>query len=77
MTAAGATAGVPVPASAKTMKSMGTARAVSFSQYWNAWTNVMDRIPPAITVRQTTATTATGPTQAGSPVVIRMVRAAP
>ena len=56
---------------------MGTATAVSLSQYWNAWTNVMERIPPATTVMQTTATTATGPTHAGSPVVIRMARAAP
>ena len=26
--------------------SAGTAMAVSFSQYWNAWTNVMPFIPP-------------------------------
>jgi hypothetical protein len=56
---------------------MGTASAVSLSQYWKAWTNVMERIPPDTTVTQTTATTATWPTQAGRPVVIRMASAAP
>ena len=59
------------------MNRIGTASAVSFSQYWNAWTKVMDRMPPATTVTQTTATTATIPTHAGSPVVIRMASAAP
>ena len=59
------------------MNRIGTASAVSFSQYWKAWTKVMERMPPATTVTQTTATTATMPTQAGSPVVIRIVSAAP
>jgi hypothetical protein len=59
------------------MNTTGTAKAVSFSQYWNACTKVMERIPPATTVRHTTMTTATEPTQDGSPVVMRIVRAAP
>ena len=77
LTAAGTGGCVPCPASTNTMNRKGTARAVSLSQYWNAWTNVMDRIPPAATVRHTTTTTATEPTQDGRPVVMRMVSAAP
>ena len=59
------------------MKTSGTASAVSLSQYWKACTNVMERIPPATTVRLTTTTTAVDPTHEGRPVVVRMVRAAP
>ncbi len=51
--------------------------AVSFSQYWNAWTNVMDRIPPPTTFAITMAATTTGPIQNGSPRRIFRVRPAP
>src|SRR5262249_8297652 len=43
----------------------GTASAVSLSQYWNACTNVIDRMPPKTTVAITTTPAATTPLQDG------------
>src|SRR5919107_4451031 len=37
----------------------GTASAVSLSQYWNAWTKVIERMPPKVTLAVTTRPTAT------------------
>ena len=55
----------------------GIASAASFSQNWNAWTNVMERMPPAATTTATSNATASDPTQLGRPVVMRTVSAAP
>ena len=40
--------------------STGTAIAVSLSQNWNAWTNVIERMPPATTLSMTTRPTTSG-----------------
>jgi hypothetical protein len=64
---ASAIAGVPLPASIRAINTIGTASAVSFSQYWKACTKVMERIPPATTVRHTTMTTATDPPRTAGP----------
>jgi hypothetical protein len=50
---------------------------VTFSQYWNAWTKVIDRMPPAATVVTTTTATMNSPTHRGAPVTVRSVRPAP
>lgn len=71
------TRGRPSPCQARIRKSAGTSRAVSLSQYWNAWTKVMLRIPPAATEITTTAATITGPSQPGAPVRISSVSPAP
>src|SRR4051812_26044099 len=55
----------------------GTAIAVSFTQYWKAWTKVMLRIPPTVTLSVTTTPTTTAPTQAGAPVTVDSVSPAP
>ena len=55
--------------------SAGIATAVSFSQYWNACTNVMERIPPATTLAMTMPPTTSGPSQTGRPS--RVFRASP
>ena len=47
------------------------ARAVTFSQYWKACTNVMLRIPPDSTVTSTTSATSAAPTHVGAPVSVR------
>ena len=57
--------------------SAGTAIAVSLSQYWNACTKVIERIPPPITVSSTTTPAATTPAQAGSGVSAVSARPAP
>jgi hypothetical protein len=44
-------------------KTAGTEMAVTFSQYWNAWTNVMPRMPPSATLAVITPPTTTTPTQ--------------
>ena len=54
----------------------GTASAVSFSQYWNACTKVIDRMPPKVTLAVTSRPTATTPTQEGSEVTTVRVRPA-
>ncbi len=51
--------------------------AVSLSQYWKAWTNVMLRMPPVATLNTTTAATSRPPTQPGAPVASRTVSPAP
>ncbi len=51
--------------------------AVSLSQYWKAWTNVIERMPPAATVTPTTTATTAAPTHCGAPVRARRVMPAP
>ena len=46
-------------------KTAGTTSAVSFSQNWNACTNVIDRMPPPTTVSTTTSPAPAMPLQAG------------
>jgi hypothetical protein len=53
----------------------GTTSAVSLSQYWNAWTNVIERMPPPTTVSTTTSPAPAIPLQAGS--AVRVVSANP
>ncbi len=53
------------------------ASAVSFTQYWNACTNVMLRIPPAATLAVTTTPTTTAPSQYGAPATVARVSPAP
>jgi hypothetical protein len=50
---------------------------VSFSQNWNACTNVIERMPPAATTTATMTATASDPAHEGRPVVMRTVSAAP
>ena len=57
--------------------SAGIAIAVSLSQYWNACTNVIDRIPPATTLVMTIAPTATGPSHTGVPSSVLSASPAP
>ena len=52
------------------MKKTGTSRAVSLSQYWNACTSVMLRMPPASTLTSTTTATTSPPTQGRAPVIV-------
>ena len=69
--------GAPSDCHAITRKSTGVAIAVTLSQYWNAWTSVMDRMPPAITLRTTTAATSAAPAATGEPVTDRSATPAP
>ena len=69
--------GPPSARQASTRNSTGTASAVSLSQYWNAWTKVMLRMPPATTLTSTTTATRAAPTQVGAPVTARRVSPAP
>ena len=50
---------------------------MSLSQYWNAWTNVMLRMPPDTTLTMTMTATSTVPTHGGAPVTVRIVSPAP
>ena len=50
---------------------------MSLSQYWNACTKVMLRIPPVATLNTTTTATSRPPTQPGAPVARVTVRPAP
>jgi hypothetical protein len=59
------------------MTKIGMASAVSFSQYWNAWTKVIERIPPAATLITTITATTSAPSQGGAPVTVRRVSPAP
>ncbi len=72
-------AGLVAPSPAHTTRStaIGISRAVSFSQYWKAWTNVMLRIPPDVTLASTTRATITAPSQSGAPIVAVRVTLAP
>jgi hypothetical protein len=54
----------------------GSAIAVSFSQYWNACTNVIERMPPATTPATTTTATTSAPTHGGTPVTVSSARPA-
>jgi len=66
-----------VPGRSSSTNTTGAATAVSFSQYWNACTKVIERMPPAATTTPTMTATPTAPTHRGSPVVMPTVRAAP
>ena len=55
----------------------GTARDTSLSQYWKAWTKVIERMPPESTVTHTTVMTSPAPTQPGAPAAIPSASAAP
>src|SRR5688572_16190865 len=70
-------AGGSPPPTTSSSATTGNASAVSFSQNWNACTNVIERMPPAATTTATSTATATAPAHEGSPVVIRTVSAAP
>ena len=47
------------------------------SQYWKAWTKVIDRIPPGLTDASTTIATTSEPAHGGAPMVERSVTPAP
>jgi hypothetical protein len=55
----------------------GTEIAVTFTQYWNACTNVMPRMPPSATLAVMTPPTTTTPTQYGVPISTDSVTPAP
>ena len=55
----------------------GSAIANVFTQYWNACTYVMPRMPPEPTFAATIAPTTTIPTQYGAPVISPSVSPAP
>ena len=59
--------GAPSPAQTASRTAAGSSSAVSLSQYWKAWTKVIERIPPEVTLTSTTTPTTTGPTQVGAP----------
>ncbi len=65
------------PAHTTSRTAAGTSSAVSLSQYWKACTNVIDRIPPELTLASTTTATITGPSQVGAPIAERRVSPAP
>ncbi|CPU63903.1 Uncharacterised protein [Mycobacteroides abscessus] len=69
--------GSNAPPSAMSTKTSGTASAVSLTQNWNAWTNVMERIPPAATTALTTTAIPTEPTHGGTAATLVMTSAAP
>ena len=50
---------------------------MSLSQYWKAWTKVMLRIPPLLTLTTTTAPTTSAPTQLGASTAAVRVSPAP
>ncbi len=50
---------------------------MNFSQYWNACTRVIARIPPSATFAVITTATSTAPSQYGAPVTICSVSPAP
>ncbi len=50
---------------------------MSLSQYWNAWTNVMLRIPPELTLTSTTSPTIAGPNHSGASIAALRVIPAP
>ncbi len=60
----------PSPAQIASRNIAGTSSAVSFSQYWNAWTNVMLRMPPKNTLMSTTLPTTAPPTQGAVPATV-------
>ena len=58
-------------------KIAGTEIAMTLTQYWNAWTNVMPLIPPSATLVVITPPTTTTPTQYGVPISTDRVTPAP
>ena len=69
--------GLPSDVQAFRRKKTGMSSAVSLSQYWNAWTKVMLRMPPDTTLTMTMTATRTVPTHPGAPVTVRIVSPAP
>ncbi|CAH0291529.1 hypothetical protein SRABI66_04287 [Stenotrophomonas lactitubi] len=59
------------------MHTTGTSSAVSLSQYWNACTYVIARMPPAATAAATSTATSTAPTHSGTPATTSSVIPAP
>jgi hypothetical protein len=57
--------------------SAGMAMAVSFNQYWKAWTKVMPFMPPLEITPVTTTPSTTTPTQYGPPRATWRVSPAP
>src|SRR6266545_3518745 len=57
---------LPSPTNRAHMTNVGAAMAKSLSQYWNACTIVIARIPPPTTLTTTTTATSTAPTQLGA-----------
>ena len=72
--AGGVTGGRPSDCHCRTRKITGTASAVSFSQYWNACTKVIARIPPSATFAVTTTPTSSAPQTYEPPVTVVKVR---
>jgi hypothetical protein len=73
----GVSAGRPSACQCRIRNTTGTASAVNFSQYWNACTNVMARMPPSATFAVTTPPTSSAPTTYGPPVTVVSVSPAP
>ena len=73
----GASAGRWSACQASNRNIIGTANAVSLSQYWNACTNVIARMPPSATLAVTTPPTSSAPSTYGPPVTVWSVRPAP
>src|SRR4051794_38231998 len=67
----------PSPAQTSSRNIAGTSSAVSLSQYWNACTNVMLRMPRKNTLTSTTTPTSRPPTQGGVPATVRSEIPAP
>ena len=69
--------GEPSPAQTTRSTAAGMSSAVSLSQYWKAWTNVMLRIPPELTLASTTTPTIAGPSHSGASMAALRVMPAP
>jgi hypothetical protein len=69
--------GLPSARQTSSISSTGNAIAVSLSQYWNACTTVIERIPLTATPSRTTAATTAAPIQRGAPVTVCNVSPAP
>ena len=69
--------GDPSPAQITSRIAAGISSAVSLSQYWKAWTKVMLRIPPLLTLTTTTAPTTAAPTHFGASIEAARVSPAP
>ena len=73
----GVTSGRPSDCHCSTRKITGTASAVSFNQYWKAWTKVIARMPPRATFAVTTTPTSRAPQAYDPPVIVVKVSPAP
>ena len=69
--------GPPPPKNTMHSTNAGSASANSLSQYWKAWTTVIARMPPAITLNVTTTITTMAPTQTGTGRSVASVSPAP